>query len=60
MKWLCDETCPALSASGSHNYKDYDHLSLDALLRIRDLDSLVAPSGNRWRGETLKRLGRHD
>jgi hypothetical protein len=44
--WLCDETCPALSADGLPNYKDYDHLSLDALVhRVHYLDALVMPRG---------------
>jgi hypothetical protein len=44
--WLCSETCPALSADGSPNYKDYDHLSLDALIyRVHYLDALVMPRG---------------
>ena len=44
MEWLCDETCPALSANGSPAYKDYDHLSLDALMRAPYLDMLVMPA----------------
>jgi hypothetical protein len=44
MEWLCDETCPALSANGSPAYKDYDHLSLDALMRAPYLDVLVMPA----------------
>jgi peptidoglycan/LPS O-acetylase OafA/YrhL len=44
--WLCDETCPAVAADGSPNYKDYDHLSLDALIhRVHYLDALVMPRG---------------
>ena len=44
--WLCGETCPAFSADGSPNYKDYDHLSLDALVhRVHYLDALVMPRG---------------
>ena len=44
--WLCDETCPAVAADGSPNYKDYDHLSLDALIhRVHYLDALVVPRG---------------
>ena len=44
--WLCGETCPALSADGSPNYKDYDHLSFDALIhRVHYLDALVMPRG---------------
>jgi len=44
--WLCDETCPALSADGSPIYKDYDHLSFDALIhRVHYLDALVMPRG---------------
>ena len=45
MAWLCDETCPAVTADGSPNYKDYDHLSLDALVHVRYLDVLVMPRG---------------
>jgi hypothetical protein len=44
--WLCVETCPALSADGLPNYKDYDHLSLDTLVhRVHYLDVLVMPRG---------------
>jgi hypothetical protein len=44
--WLCGETCPAFSADGSPNYKDYDHLSFDALIhRVHYLDALVMPRG---------------
>ena len=46
LAWLCDETCPAVAADGSPNYKDYDHLSLDALIRhVHYLDALVVPPG---------------
>ena len=41
--WLCNETCPAVAADGTPNYKDYDHLSLDALMHVRYLDVLVMP-----------------
>jgi peptidoglycan/LPS O-acetylase OafA/YrhL len=42
--WLCGDTCPVLSADGTPNYRDYDHLSLDTLLhRVHYFDALLRP-----------------
>jgi peptidoglycan/LPS O-acetylase OafA/YrhL len=48
IKYLCDQSiCPALSHDGSPIYKDYDHLSLNAVTHeVRYLDFIVSEGLN--------------